>query len=217
MAAGRMEIGWLFCVLSDKIICRHSEDVEILSELKYNKISKQKNCIGGGRMEAKPAGNETKPAEPQRKTWKDYIGWAGFVVTAGILLQQIYIHGTGLWYICFDPSVPLTNIFSDPKYTLLYRITTVFDIFTYTFFSFFTLAALVLMVLRKKVVPRLLTIFALVAICTNTAMEVLYNLLAAQYNNPVYVSYMTVVYLAIDIALVFFYSKSKRFKSLFIK
>ncbi len=168
-------------------------------------------------MVTKPAGNETKPAESEHKTWKDYIGWAGFVVTAGILLEQMYIHGTGLWSICFEPGMPLISIFSDPKYTLLYRITTVFDILTYTFFSFFTLGTLVLMVLRKKVVPRLLIIFALVAFCTNTTMEVLYNLLAAQYNDPVYVSFMTIVYLAIDIALALFYSKSKRFKALFIR
>jgi hypothetical protein len=168
-------------------------------------------------METNPAGNEARLAESSKKTWKDYIGWAGFVVTAGILLEQIYVHSTGLWYICFDPNLQLISIFSDPQYSLLYRITTVFDILRDVFFALYPLGALVLLLLRKKAVPGLLVVFAIVAACTNTATEVLYNILAAEYNQAVYVSLMSVVYLAIDITLVFYYSKSKRFHALFVK
>jgi hypothetical protein len=56
-----------------------------------------------------------------------------------------------------------------------------------------------------------------VAACTNTATEVLYNLLAAEYKQAVYVSLSSVVYLAIDILLILFYLKSKRFKPLFVR
>jgi hypothetical protein len=168
-------------------------------------------------METNPAGNETRLDGPTKKTWKDYIGWAGFIVTAGILLEQIYVHSTGLWYICFDPNLPFFSIFSDPQYSLLYQITTVFDILRDVFFALYPLGALVLLLLRKKAVPGLLVVFAIVASCTNTATEILYNMLAVEYNQAVYVSLMSVVYLAIDIALVFYYSKSKRFQALFVK
>jgi hypothetical protein len=168
-------------------------------------------------METNPAGNIMKPAGPLHKTWKDYIGWAGFVVTAGILLEQAYMHSTGLWYIFYNTDIPLNSIFSDPQYSLLYRITTIFGVLTCVFFALYPLVALVLLLLRKKAVPGLLVIFAAVAACTNTATEVLYNLLAAEYKQAVYVSLSSVVYLAIDILLILFYLKSKRFKALFVR
>lgn len=168
-------------------------------------------------METNPAGNETRPAELPKRTWKDYIGWAGFIVTAGILIQQIYIHADGFWYFCFGEGRQYLGALGDPQYSLLYHITTVFDFLTDTFFTLYPLLILVLLLLRKKIVPKLLVVFAAVALFTNIATDILYSLLAAEYEVAYYIDFTSVVYLAIDIALVLFYAKSKRFKDLFVK
>ena len=168
-------------------------------------------------METNPAGNDVRPVESVKKIWKDYVGWAGFVVTAFILIQQIFTHGQGIWYYCFGEGTQYIGALGDLKYSLLYHITTVFDVLRTIFFTLHPLAVLVVLLLRKRIVPRLLVIFAGVAVFTTASAEVLYNLLAAEYNGPVYVSLTSVVYLVIDLALVLFYSKSKRFRALFIK
>ena len=167
-------------------------------------------------METNPAG-DIRPAEAAKKTWKDYIGWAGFVVTAGVLLQQIIIHGDGLWYLIFGEGVKYLCVLGDPAYSFLYHLTTVFDLLTVAFFTLFPALVLVLMLFRKKAVPGLLVVFAAAAIFTNTVGQVLYTLLAAEGNKAYPITLTDVVYLLIDIALVFFYVKSKRFRALFIK
>lgn len=168
-------------------------------------------------MDTKPAGNQAPLSTAPRKTWKDYTGWAAFVVTAGILIEQTYTHGSWMGWFLFSSGKSLAPIFDSQAHSILYRVSYAYEIASAAFFTLFPLAVLVLLFLRKKAVPGLLILFAAAALFSNITAEVLYNALAVEMGGTVVVELQSVLYAVIDVALIAYYAMSKRFRALFIR
>lgn len=171
-------------------------------------------------MEITPRGNETKPAtQPQ----KNFFGWAAFIVTVGIILQQLYTHAPGLftYYIpgFIDGSFWKNFTSADPLYGPLYRAVTALWTFNDFFITALLIAALVLLILRRKAVVKLLLVFVAYSGLFTLAVGIV-----MQNQLPEAVSGMTLAYnlesaayLAADILLFIFYLKSRKFKALFMR
>ena len=151
------------------------------------------------------------------KSWKGYIGWAGFVVTIGVLLQQIYMHGSTLWYYISKAGIQIFGFMGDPQYSTLFRVTSIFGMVNTLVFFALPLVILALLAFRKRIVPKLLVIFACVAIFFNIVNVVLNFMLAAEYGDAASLHATTVVFFAVDIILLLYYILSARFKAIFSK
>ena len=166
-------------------------------------------------MDTNPAGSGAQSAVALRKTWKDNIGWAGFVVTAGILIQQVYMHGSGVWWFFMDGASPLSELYRKSVPRLLF-VLIIYWIVKALVFTLYSLVMMAFLFLRKKAVPGLLMGYASAAIFANIGMEVLNNLFMAMIGVPLKVKAVTVVSLAAAILMIVFWAKSKRFRALFI-
>jgi hypothetical protein len=158
------------------------------------------------------------------KTQKNVIGWIGFIVSIGVLLEQIYLHGVDLvtYYIPLLFNGRLAHFFTtlDPPLNILYKISGTLEIVNNLFFVVYSIVVLVLLFLRKKVVPRLLLIYVAIAGIVN----ILFMVFGAVQTPAVQafvgytgVSIEPILYLAADVLLFLYYLLSKRFRQLFTR
>lgn len=153
---------------------------------------------------------------------RNIFGWAGFIVSIGVLLEQIYMHGVSLvtYFIPYVFSGRLSRFLSstDPLNPLLFKIIFVLELVMSVFFFAYPFSILVCLIIRKKFVPRLLVIFAAIAGIYNILHIILLNILPDEVKRTL--SFNTVesfVFIGIDILLFLYYLASKRFRSLFIR
>jgi hypothetical protein len=168
-------------------------------------------------MEISPEAKDANAVKPEKKSWKDYIRWAGFIVTIGVLLHKIYSHGVWVVYYIFGEGRQVFGHIGDPQYSTLFKATSTFGMLDMLVFFALSAVILALLAFRKKIVPKLLVIFTSAAIFFTVALEVLYFLLAAEFKEMASLRLNTVVFVAIDIVLLVYYIKSAGFKAIFNK
>jgi hypothetical protein len=174
-------------------------------------------------MEATPQGNETKPSKLAVKAEKNTLGWAGFIVTIGILLYQIYVHGFPL-FDYYIPAVISGDFFlnfstTDPLYGALFKTVFALGTLNDVFLAVILPVTLVFLLLRKRSTPTLLMIFvAFAGLFSLFVSLILSNLLPVEVSQvTLFYNIQSAVFLAVDILLFFFYMKSKKFRMLFKK
>lgn len=168
---------------------------------------------------------ETIPSEnrPVVKTsWKENIGWMGMVVTVGVLVQQVWSHYDSLaqYYV---PKIFSGRFFeilgsADPLYTPLFKFVYVLEMVDTVFFLAAAVFALIQLIRRKMSIPKILSIYMLIAGAYNIVDHVLIYLLPPELEM---VSMMYTLeclgFLVVDILLYLFYKKSKTFQALFFR
>lgn len=166
-------------------------------------------------MEEETTNVQRKRLFPEGKSIRDYVGWIGFIVTAGVLLRFIYISGLTLNHY-FGLSNEFRNYYTAELSSFM-KLTWISSIITSGIFFLFPLLLLALMAFRRRIVPRLLIIFAITAIASSVWAQIETVILAAQYAEPIPVRWKPYLFLAAYIAMLVFYLKSKQFRAVFNK
>lgn len=164
--------------------------------------------------------NESGTAIAQSKPKKNIIGWAGFIVTIGILLEQIYTHGVTLThFISLVFSGRLAGFLRlDPFDPSFYMFSNVIELVNAVFFFIYPVIILIFLFMRKKFVPRLLVIFAAVAGVYNIVHIIMLEIAPEELKAILYINIIDyVVFIVVDILLLLYFFLSKRFRSLFTR
>lgn len=172
-------------------------------------------------MVATPQGNGMKPVRLAIRKEKNTLGWAGFIVTIGILLYQIYVHGLPIfnYYIPAIISGDFIQNFTstDPSYGALYKTVFALGTFNDFFLAILLVITLVFMILRKRSTPTLLLIFVgFAGVYSLVVSLVMTNLLPkGVFDISLLYNIQSAVFLVVDTLLFFFYLKSRKFKQIF--
>jgi len=154
--------------------------------------------------------------------WKKNIGWMGMVVTVGVMVQQVWSHFDSLaqYYV---PKILNGRFFeilhsADPLHTPLFKFVYPLELANTLFFVVFAIIALIQLLRRKASVPKMLSVYMLIAGCYNVVHTGLVYLLPAELDmvTPMY-TVECAIFLAINVLLYLFYRKSITFKALFIR
>lgn len=173
-------------------------------------------------MEPTPQRNEPAPSEPAARTGKNYLGWAAFIVTIGVIFQQFYTHGYQIisYYIPGFFNGHYLSIFTDnPQFGPLFKTVTALWTFNDFFITALLAVTLVFLIMRKKITTTLLLVFvSFSGLFTLIVGILLQNLLPSDLSGMTLgYNIESAAYLAADVLLFFFYLKSRKFKELFKK
>lgn len=175
-------------------------------------------------METNPAGNDLQSVDTPKKPSLAWFGWAGFVVTIGVLLHQIWNHGEELatYFLPITFNGDLAAFLDSAKFNTLFKFTHMLEFANALFIAGFAVVILVLLALRRKSVPKLLVIFIAVAGCYNIVLVALLALQPAAFLQSINVNLLTyslesLAYLVIDVILLIYYLRCRQFRVLFVK
>ena len=146
--------------------------------------------------------------------WNGCDGWG--------CVQQVWTHFGRLqqYYI---PKIFSGRFFeilasADPLYTPLFKFVYPLELVNALFFFAFGIIALIQLIRRKAGVPKLLSVYMLIAGCYNIVHTVLVNLLPSALGMaPFGYTVECGIFLVINVLLYLFYRKSKTFKELFVR
>ncbi len=166
----------------------------------------------------KPDGVDVSTARPK----PNVVGWTGFIVTVGILLEQIYMHGVSLvtdWIpIVFSDRLGKFLNSTNPLYSPSFRFEQMLDLVNTVCFFIYTVMVLIFLSFRKKVVPKLLVIYAAIALVVNITETVLLHIqpeaLKASLDLNLLVS---IIFIGINVLMILYYLLSKRFRAIFTR
>jgi hypothetical protein len=166
--------------------------------------------------------SKEKKDRDAKLSWKENIGWIGMIVTVGIMVQQLWSHFDSLaqYYV---PKILDGRLFeilgsADPMFTPLFKFVYPLEFADSLFFFGFAIIALIQLLRRKAGVPRMLSVYMLIAGCYNVGHLVLVYLLPPELEMvTVLYTVECIIFLAVNTLLYLFYRKSNTFKALFIR
>jgi hypothetical protein len=155
-----------------------------------------------------------------KKSWHFYVAVLGFIIILGVVVREIIVHSTFLYYNFILPIVDRVFIeiltTKDTIFDGLYKTLYLYEIISSILLFIYVIVILPLYLMRKSIVPKLMTIFAIASTANNCIYTILTNIQNQAVRQRIGSDLITsLIFIGLNIILLTYLLTSNSYRELF--